>query len=294
MIRSFIVMCLLILASACTQLPKVELQSYRDAFQAAQAAAQPIIADYAVAERARELRILKSAESNRGYTADDPYFETFEPGDTKGDAGDTAALSTIGLPPGADAVDRGFRAIAAYNDTLVALAENRNIAEAKGQLRQIVADVGTVIPGASAEVAIAGQLTDLVTDIFSPAIEAGNRELFRQKVLDGYEPMNGLLDLMIAHSADQYATTVSALVIKIEGGAANRDELVAKVNAWHQVYADYVVLLKGARERLKELHMAVTTPRSAPLLARASAGSAEFRAYAEGLRRSVDELRATP
>jgi hypothetical protein len=287
MIRSIIALCLLVLASACTQLPKVELQSYRDAFQATQAAAQPIIADYAVAERAQRLRLLKSDSSGRQWTDDTPYFATFSPGDT-------AAVSTIGLPPGADAVDRSLRAIAAYNDTLVALAENRNIDEAKGQLRQIVADVGAIVPVGAPRLALAGTLSDLVVNIFSPAIEAGNRELFREKVLQGYEPMLGLLDQLIEHSSTQYSTTISPLRIKVQEGAANKSELIDKINAWHQVYADYVVLLQGSKERLTELKLAVENPRSAPLLARASAGSAELRAYAEGLRRSIDELRATP
>src|SRR5687768_8901135 len=105
MLKRSILVVLALLSAACNTLPRAELQAYRDAFQAAQAAAEPIIADYAIGERAERLENLKAA---RGFTTQEPYFRTFVPG-TETVRGDENALATIGLPPGAEAVDRAFR-----------------------------------------------------------------------------------------------------------------------------------------------------------------------------------------
>lgn len=292
MLRIAVSFCLLALSAACADLPRVELQAYRDSFQAARTAATPMIDDYAAAERAERLAALKAATVDPAgqiprFTDQAPYFATFE-------VADTAAASTIGLPPGADAVDRSFRGIEGYNETLVSLAENRNIDEAQAQLSSIVSDVGGIVPIGPTGQAVAQGVVGLVRTVLEPAIAAGNRELFRRIVIDGYEPAAALIDLLIAHSPDQYATTISPLLERIENGASNRAELVDKINAWHQIFADYVVLLQALKARLGELKDAVENPQSVPALARASAGAAQLRGYADNLRRSITDLRAMP
>ena len=130
---------LLALAAACAQLPRAEFQAYRELVKVAQSAAEPMIADYAVAERAELLEKMRT-DGQRAY---DDYFPGFR-------TSDSDALSTLSLPPGAGAVNRAFRGIAAYNDTLAALAENRNVDEARGQLGQIISDIGGIVPGSQA------------------------------------------------------------------------------------------------------------------------------------------------
>jgi hypothetical protein len=303
--RTLIAAGLLLLATACAQLPRVELQAYRDSFTAAQTAATSINADYAVAERTARVFAMQHAPVRAAdgtvakddhdvaiprYTRANPYYQDFE-------LNDAAGVSTIGLPPGAAAVDRGFRAIAAYNDTLVALAENRNIAEAKGQLRQIISDVGGIVPVDPGVVAIASSVSDIVAQILTPAIEIDNRAQFRDKILEGYEPMRHLVGLLRTHSMSQYRAIIDPLVRRAENLADQdpaRAALVDRINAWHHVFADYVVLLNAVDERLTVLKSAVEHPRETGVLARASAGAGELRGYAEGLRHSIDQLRALP
>ena len=294
----------LLATTACTQLPRAEFQAYRDSFAASQTAATSINSDYAVAERAARMTDLRASNHRRPdgseilddqrrpirrYTAADPYFDTFE-------LTDAAAISTVGLPPGAAAIDRAFRGIAAYNNTLAALAENRNIDEAKGQLRQIITDVGGIVPVGAPVIAFATTLSDLVGTILAPAIEIDNREQFKQQVLRGYGPMIRIIDQIADHSRSQYRAIIDPLLARVEGMAdgPDRKALIDKINAWQRVFADYVVLLDGMKLQLTELKAAVEHPREASVLARASAGAAELRAYAEGLRRSIDALRALP
>ena len=287
MIKRPILILLSALCAACSSLPRAELQAYRDAFNAAETAAEPMIADYAAAERAQRLAALQNSESGRLFSPENPFFGTFDP------RIDPAALSSIGLPPGAQAVNRAFSAIAAYNDTLVALAENRNVAEAQGQIRQIISDVGGVIPGGEAVTTVAGKFSDVLTNVLAPLVAIDNRAQFRQRVLDGFDPMVGLVDILVAHSADQYRTTISPYLRQIREGRGDRAQAVEKINGWHRVFADYVVLLTGVKEQFRNLRDAVQNPRSAPLLARAAAGSAELRSYADALRRSIGELRTS-
>jgi hypothetical protein len=294
MLRKIIAAGLLMLAAACDTLPRVELQAYRDSFTAAQSAATSINADYAVAERAARVFAMQRAPvqgtTDRRYTPARPYYQDFE-------LADAGAVSTIGLPPGAAAVDRGFRAIATYNDTLVALAENRNIDEAKGQLRQIISDVGGIVPVDPGAIAIATSVSDIVAQILTPAIEIDNRAQFRDKILEGYEPMRGLIGLLRTHSMSQYRAIIDPLVRRAENMNDQdpaRTALFDKINGWHHVFADYVVLLEAVDERLTVLKSAVEHPRETSALARASAGAAELRGYADGLRHSIDQLRALP
>jgi hypothetical protein len=284
MLKRLFVIALAALSAACSTLPRAELQAYRDAFQAAESAAEPMIADYAAAERAQRLARLQH-NRERLYSAENPYFPSFEP------STDAAALSSIGLPPGAQAVDRAFRAIAAYNDTLVALAENRNVEEARGQMRQIISDVGGIVPGAQATTAVASAFSDVLTNVLEPLVAADNREQFRRIVLEGYDPMIALVDVLIRHSSDQYSTTISPYLTQLENDQGDRDALIVKINTWHRAFADYVVLLAGVKEQFGNLRGAILNPRSAPILARASAGAAELRGYADALRRSLGALR---
>ena len=130
----------LLLLGACASIPKAELGAYTESFQAVQSAAAPLLADYAVAERAARQAQLRRTS----LVCDTPpcpklfehgYYALFRIEDAR-------AASTIGLPPGADALERALRSVRAYNETLIALAEGRNIDEARGQLRAIVADLG--------------------------------------------------------------------------------------------------------------------------------------------------------
>jgi hypothetical protein len=285
MLRTLMAILVLTLASACAQLPKAELQAYSDAFAATRSAAEPMMADYAIAERSVRLGAMK-ADSARGF---DQFFPTFK-------ESDAAALSSVSLPPGAAALDRTFRAIAGYNEVLVSLAENRNIDEARGQVGQIITDLGGIAPPLAQGGAAVRPIADLLITALTPAIAADNRAEFKRIVLNGEPHVQALVDTLRDYSPTQYSITTSALRSKArqDPPPPDLDEVVGKINAWHQAFADYVALLDAMKLRLTELRRAVENPRSVPLLQRAASGATELRSYADALRLSLAQVRAQP
>jgi hypothetical protein len=285
MIRTILALAALTLGGACAQLPKAQLQAYSDAFAATRTAAEPMLADYAVAERDVRLAVMEQ-DPDRHY---DGFFPVFRPSDS-------AALTTVALPPGAAALDRSFRAVAAYNGTLVALAENRNIEEARGQVAQVIDNLSAIAPPLAGAGPAAKPVADLLITALRPAIEADNRAEFRRIVLSGEPHVQALIDLLRDYTPTQYSITTTALRNKarMDPPPPDRDEAVARINAWHKAFADYVALLDAMKARLSELREAVANPRSQPLLQRAATGSAELRSYADALRLSLAEVRAHP
>jgi hypothetical protein len=285
MLRTAFAAGLLLLGTACAQLPRAELQAYRDSFAAAQSAAEPLLTDYAISERAARLARLE-AETDFARSG---YFAVFDPADA-------AAVSTLSPPPGAAALQRAFGGLAGYNDTLVALAENRNIDEARAQLRETIANLTGITAGvapqaAAAEAPIQAATGFLVT-LLSPAIEIDNRRQFTRIVLSGYPRIRELIAELRNYTPTQYSITTRALRARWVREEQNRPQIAAEINTWHHAYADYVALLNALEANLTVLHEAVENPRAVPLLARASSGSSELRAYAMALRQSIAEIRA--
>jgi hypothetical protein len=280
--RSAVLISLAILASACAQLPKPELSAYTAAFEATRNAAEPMIADFAVADRERELRQMRLQPR---YNSE--FFTDFR-------TSDVAALSNISLPPGAAAIDRSFRAITRYNQVLVALAENRNIEEARGQVSQILEDLGGIAPPDAEGLPVIEPVAQLLVTALSPAIEADNKEQFKRIVLEGEPQVQQLIDVLRNYTPTQYSITTSGLqrAARQDPPVTDRQEVVDKINDWHRAFADYVALLDALKQSLAELRSAVEHPKSMPLLQRAAIGASEVRSYADALRLSLAEIRS--
>ena len=281
MIKQSIFIFLTALSAACAQLPRVEFQAYRDAVQAAQSAATPVIESYAARERASTLNQLKLQRNFATFG----YFERFEPTDV-------TAASSLATTAGAEATNRAFSAIVHYNETLAALAENRNIDEARVQLRQLTSDLTGIAPQLAPAEQPIKLASDLLLQLFTPLIESGNRQEFRRIVLEGYPHVIELIDTLRDLTPAQYSRITAPLRERWLDEPANQAALAEQINGWHRVFADYVFLLNAMEARLSDLRDAVANPQSASLLARASAGAADLRVYAEGLRRSIADLRA--
>ncbi|HEX8365045.1 MAG TPA: hypothetical protein VF603_07160 [Allosphingosinicella sp.] len=278
MLKRMIVVLAAAVCAACSTLPRAEFQGYRDAFAAAQTAAAPIMENYGTRERAEWRRRLQEERAPAG------FFEEFRLDDVR-------TLSVLGLPPGAEAATRAFAAIARYNDTLVALAEDRNIGEARAQLQQVTSELSAVAAPLGTPLAALNRFAGLALEAFRPLIQRDNRAQFRQRVLGGHDEIVGLVDVLRRLAPHQYEIITRPIQDRArEATPADRAPIAEEINRWHRVFADYVFLLNAVEERLNVLKEAIENPRSVPLLERAGAGAADLRAYADGLRRSVTEL----
>jgi hypothetical protein len=273
----------LVLLTSCSTIPRAELDAYNASFKAAQSAAAPIIADFGVAERADRLGKLVQQKHQRG------YFATFEPSDVP-------AVATTGLAPGAAALDGALSAVARYNDTLLSLAEGRNIEEARVQLRAIAADLSVVAASSGGGVAATlAPAADVLVTALTPAIQAGNAREFRRLVLKGHPHMIRLVTLMKGATPDQFEAITAPLRRREAGAAAaDRAAIAAQIDRWHTVFADYYMLLDAMAARLVALRDVLLQPRREAPLSLAARGSAELRVYAEALRRSISELHMVP
>lgn len=276
----------LISLSACATIPRAELDSYTASFQAAHSAATPIIADYAVAERADRLTVL-----TRQKRRELGYFDKFEPGDV-------AAVASAGLPPAAAALDSALAAIARYNDTLLYVAEGRNIGEARAQVQAITGDLAGVAGIAVADgpiLAIIQPAAAGLVKALEPAIRAGNERQFRQRVLDGYPHVIALLSALRKATPVQFDAITKPLRIRHDKAAEADQPLIrAQINRWHTVIADYYQLLDAVAARFDALREVVLNPRREVPLALAQRSAADLRAHADALRRSLSEIRVAP
>jgi hypothetical protein len=278
MLRPVLASLLLVLSAACAQVPKPQLQAYSEAFQAAQTAAAPVLESYAVSERAASRSELESR------LAANKYFVEFTPDDA-------ASISTLTLPAGAAAANRAFDGIAHYNEMLVALAENRNIGEAQGQLKQVISSLTGIAPPLAAAVPGLESAKNLLVAALTPAIREGNRQEFARLVLKGRGDVAELIDVIRRLTPTQYRLITGPLQDRWVFEKENRPAIAKEINGWHAVFADYVVLLDAMKAKLDLLHFAVEHPQSTPILARAALGAADLKTYADDLRRSIAELR---
>lgn len=284
--RFLIAISLSILASACAQLPKPELAAYTAAFEATRNAAEPLLADYAVAERNERLADMQKDKDRKFAT--NGFFNTFQ-------VSDVEALSDASLPPGAAAIDRTYHAISRYNETLLALAENRNVDEARGQLNQVIDDLSAIAPPVG-RMPVLKPAANLLVDFLKPAIVQDNREQFKRIVLDAKPSIQGLIDILRNYTTTQYDFTTFALQDQATAmsNGPERDKVVEKINDWHRTYANYVALLNALDRREDELVDAVRYPKTQSFLQRAAAGVEDLRNYTDALRLSLAKMHSKP
>ena len=267
----------LFLVTSCTTVPRDELSGYLDSFRSAQAAATPIIAEYSVAERNDRRGKLRSSDRFAS-----GYFDTFE-------VSDAPAVTSIGMPPAAEQLDRAMRSIASYNETLVYLAENKNIDEARAQLKSITDNLAGLPIG----ITPLGPAANALATALAPAIQQRNKREFRAIVLNGHPQVVKLIEAMRDYTPNQFDAITAPLRRRADRAAPEaRQEIRDKINKWHALFGDYVVLLNAMQKKLDSLHEVALHPRREALLVRADRSAAELRVYADSLQRAIVELHA--
>src|SRR5690242_534883 len=152
--------CCWVLMGCASQAPVGQLRVFGEAFQATNAAAQPLIDDLALAERqiGRSNAVARAKGMGGATGAGCPATEVNWQ-NVSGSSGfirgfcapDAIYFATVSEPPATFAFRRGMVVIGQYADVLLLMAEGRNIPEAEAQLYALSGNITAVIgfiPGA--------------------------------------------------------------------------------------------------------------------------------------------------
>lgn len=303
------------LAGGCaTRPPTEEVRAVSKSFSQLNAATQPLLDDFALAERAQgKTAAEKRAEARRDKK---PVPGVAEGKDPCPEARMTAPIekampavqeafclddssyySEITDPPGTLAFRRALSAVGNYTELLVVLAEGRNVPEAQAQLQALAGDVNSVLaiagqPAAGAAVTTAVAALKPLTDL--AARDANAQEL--ERVVRQEAPKVKVVIQQLRSSAPELFKTVTAGSLgryNAEGlrNAAVAAEEAKRIEGYRVAVANYVVLLGQYEELLGRLVAAYDHPGQVATLAGLSQRSAELAAQADAWRRTLAELR---
>lgn len=176
----------LLLAAACTPVPKVELTAYVDAFGKTEAAIEQALVDMDAAEAVvKEIKARREAEKNDS-GANTPTAGTIQ--------------TTIDLRPAAAEPEsqsakrrRALEVVARFNATMVALAEGRSDAEVRASTEGLVGNLQAL--GSLANIAVPG--SQVVIGSLSTAIAALEKARNRQQFMDAMRVAAPIIDQIL-------------------------------------------------------------------------------------------------
>ena len=304
--RSVIAMALL-LAGCATQAPVDQIKYFSQAFTAVNTVGQPLLDDLALAERVQGQRIAVRrakgsstqgpAECQQGQV---PWQAALDGksgivnGFCVADAGYYAGL---GDPPSTALLRGGLSVVERYADVLSSLAEGRNLEQALGQIDALGQEVDGLLSLASVGAVAIAPVLGALKPLLERAAKQANAAEARRLILEGAPKVTTLIGALRRSTPAVFNTLIeapAARLIQPDAGGAVAAE-VARVDAYRVAVSQYVVLLdrlQKAWDGTVAAALAPTTGRSR--LAELVAASAELRADADAVRRSLALLRAGP
>jgi hypothetical protein len=275
------------LSGCAATLPVQQVRQASAAYDAAAAAGAPLLDELAIAERRASMRTASSTTRTLK-DGDLTVLLTF-------DVKRASSFASIGEPESTAAQRRGVRIVGAYFDVLEALAEGRNIEEAKARIQTLAANVAGLAALATGGAAVVvAPLVEALGPLIEAAARAENAEELRRLVLDGAKPVDDLIGRLIDSAPGIYAVLIAEPESAAEGPLfdnrqARRAELV-KIAGYHVTVANYVVLLEHLRTTFGALVAAVRAP-TPVTLSSLVATSNELLIQAESVRRAYALLR---
>ena len=286
-----------------------EFRSYRTAFDNANAASDQILDELAIAEREAAHRLIAAGR--------DPVAA--QPPATPTSRTAASTIKSVGFdqqfylidvpyqtdlvdPPGTAAIRRSLRAVAHFNDTVLAYGEGRGLDELKanaslvatqsaGAATAVAAALGSTIalPGLPAALGLLNEGMDL-------ALQAASRAAFRDAVV-AHQPD---VEAILAGVRDTAPTVFSLLTRNIadtakdlrdEGRQAEADAAVARLEGYRKLLSSWVVMLDQSRAALAAAVSAIQSPDQAMALADFAQGAADLRVRAARIEQLFVELR---
>lgn len=261
---------LLGMAGCGPSIPRDQVQRANAAYEAVAARSEPVLTELSIAERRTFVRTLASGGAPRD--GDIVIPPTFDPKSA-------VYFSTIGDPVLTTSLRRALGIVGDYFKLLAALAEGRNIDEAKAQINALAGSVAGVITVATGG---AGLPIVAIADKLAPLIErwaeAKDAEELRRLVLEGEPIVKSLIVSLQSASSTMYETLtrepMRAVRTTLADNAAARHTAFVQMAESNTSLADYVVLLGKLNDTLSALAAAVRSPGS-PLALSSLAASAD-------------------
>ena len=283
-----------VLLAACANAPLQETKNFATAVSELESASTPLFDQLSVAERKigkRQAIRRASAVQARGAT----LIRTFR-------VEDASYFATLGDPPSVTIFRRSFKVIQTYSETLLALAENKSVAESQAHLQSIADNLRLIaIAGGIAAAAnpLAAAIPVAVANLEVPigrALAAQNAAEARRLVLEGAPLIADLISALRDAAPSILATLTNDSATAMARAAAAGGNQAVQPHADQAALqvtqvANYVVLLERLQNSFEAMMISYDRPSNPITLARLARETALLAADAAAFRKAYHTLR---
>jgi hypothetical protein len=185
---------------------------------------------------------------------------------------DAAYFSDLAEPPATRALRTGIDALRQYSQVLLVLAEDRNIEQARMQLRVlggISAGTLVMIPGGQGPAAMILPVLEALGPLLDAAIKAQNFKEMIRLVSSANEQFAKLVLALKATTPYMFDTLTRSAARKAPNETINNPELgvmvVTQINGYRKALSSYIVLLEVLEQIHVEMVKALNAAEDEPL-----------------------------
>ena len=213
---------------------------------------------------------------------------------------DSVYHATNATPPITAAFRRAWAAVGAYNRVLDAYAEGRGLDEIKGELGGLASAIGSLGEAAKTGSDIlgmavpGGSLVSSGLQVVNAALEAGNKEAFRNALIDLQPEMDATLDEMreAAPALFDLLTAKRRNEVKDAVDQGVKDQGIEAIEKYRTVMSNWVVAINATELALDRVVAAIQAPDTAfSLLSDLTATTTNAAAVTAQTRRLLGEIR---
>lgn len=286
---------------ATTPAPVEQVKFFSQAFVAVNTVGQPLLDDMAIAERAvgrrsaeRRAKAPPESDGDGSCSSKDATW-TIAPSDNKLGFIDGFCLRDVGYfaelgdPPATALLRGGLQVIERYADVLSSLVEGRNLERALGEVDALGQEVGGLVALAGGQVALGSALTAL-RPVLSNIAKQANAQEARRLILEGAPLVSDLIAALRNAVPEMFKVLIAGPRRGVDA-SSTAQAAITEIAIRRQVMSQYVFLLDRLQAAWNVTVDAAKSP-GGTRLAEVVAGTAELRADAEAVRRSMAVLRS--
>ncbi|MGH6913032.1 MAG: hypothetical protein ACREH3_04935 [Geminicoccales bacterium] len=286
---------LALLGGCATRPPLEEARLFARAYNAVDAASQPLLDDLALAERRSGIAQYVDDEDAEGRVTRvgtrvfvDEFSNRLAP-----------YYSALFDPPGTAVFRDALKLVGQYTEVLLTLAEGRNLETARAQLQMLssnVASVAALVPGAQSLAPVVGPALAALQPVIDAAAQAQNRAEMERLVVQAAPELHKLIGALQDAARPIFLVLIADRrdAITVEGldNPQLAEAAIDRVDGYRVAVSNYAVLLGQLNHALDSLVSAFDSARSSVTLAALAEQSAELSVQADALRRTFAVLRS--